>query len=258
MKQKNSFIKRKVLLFTCMCIVSLGVFAQNITVRGTVTDANNEPIIGASVLVLKSNPPQGATTDEHGNYVLSNVAPNAILRISYVSMQTQEVAVKGNSTVNIVLKESDELLDEVVVVGYGVQKKASITGSVASIKGGELKTSGMANVSNTLAGRLPGVVATNRSGEPGADYSNIIIRGKGTLNNNSPLIVIDGVANRAGLERINPSDIESINVLRCLSRYLRSTSCKRSYTDHHQKRYNRQAYHHLQRSLYALSIYSYP
>lgn len=214
MKQKNSFIKRKVLLFTCMCIVSLGVFAQNITVRGTVTDANNEPIIGASVLVLKSNPPQGATTDEHGNYVLSNVAPNAILRISYVSMQTQEVAVKGNSTVNIVLKESDELLDEVVVVGYGVQKKASITGSVASIKGGELKTSGMANVSNTLAGRLPGVVATNRSGEPGADWSNIIIRGKGTLNNNSPLIVIDGVANRAGLERINPSDIESINVLK--------------------------------------------
>ncbi|HBG40705.1 MAG TPA: TonB-dependent receptor, partial [Porphyromonadaceae bacterium] len=107
-----------------------------------------------------------------------------------------------------------EALEEVVVVGYGVQKKATITGSIAQVSGAELKQSPSVNLSNSLVGRLPGVIANNRSGEPGNDYSEIFIRGKGSLGNNNPLYVIDGVANRGGIERLNPSDIESVTVLK--------------------------------------------
>ena len=121
-------------------------------------------------------------------------------------------ATAGNQRIE--LGEDSQALDEVVVVGYGVQKKATVTGSVSTVKGSDLKTTGTANITNTFAGKLPGVIATNRSGEPGNDYSDILIRGKGSLNNNSPLIVIDGVANRGGLERLNPSDIESVNILK--------------------------------------------
>ncbi|HCM21875.1 MAG TPA: TonB-dependent receptor, partial [Porphyromonadaceae bacterium] len=107
-------------------------------------------------------------------------------------------------------QEDTEALEEVVVVGYGVQKKATITGSIAQVSGAELKQSPSVNLSNSLVGRLPGVIANNRSGEPGNDYSEIFIRGKGSLGNNNPLYVIDGVANRGGIERLNPSDIESV------------------------------------------------
>ncbi|HBX19046.1 MAG TPA: TonB-dependent receptor, partial [Porphyromonadaceae bacterium] len=111
-------------------------------------------------------------------------------------------------------QEDTEALEEVVVVGYGVQKKATITGSIAQVSGAELKQSPSVNLSNSLVGRLPGVIANNRSGEPGNDYSEIFIRGKGSLGNNNPLYVIDGVANRGGIERLNPSDIESVTVLK--------------------------------------------
>jgi TonB-linked SusC/RagA family outer membrane protein len=110
--------------------------------------------------------------------------------------------------------EDTESLEEVVVVGYGIAKKVTVTGSVAQVSGEILKQSPVANMSNTLVGRLPGVIANNRTGEPGSDYSEIYIRGKGTLGDNSPLYVIDGVANRGNIERLNPSDIESVTILK--------------------------------------------
>ena len=190
---------------------SYSVSQQSQTVKGVVVDkSTGEPIIGANVVVKGTT--NGVITDFDGNYTLD--APvGSILVISYIGYQSIEVkAVAGVQQIR--LGEDTQALEEVVVVGYGVQKKATVTGSVSTVKGSDLKTTGIANITNTFAGKLPGVVATNRSGEPGNDYSDILIRGKGSLNDNSPLIVIDGVANRGGLERLNPSDIESVNVLK--------------------------------------------
>ncbi len=161
--------------------------------------------------VLVKGTSLGTVTDIDGNYSI-DVPRNAMLTFSYIGYMPLEA--KAENNLEVLLAEDTQSLEEVVVVGYGVQKKASVTGSVSTVKGSELKTPGMANVTNTFAGRMPGVVANNRTGEPGNDYSDIYIRGKGTLNNNSPLIIIDGVANREGLERLNPNDIESVNVLK--------------------------------------------
>lgn len=180
------------------------------TVKGTVLDkTTREPLIGVTVLVKGTS--LGTVTDIDGNYSI-DVPRNAMLTFSYIGYMPLEA--KAENNLEVLLAEDTQSLEEVVVVGYGVQKKASVTGSVSTVKGSELKTPGMANVTNTFAGRMPGVVANNRTGEPGNDYSDIYIRGKGTLNNNSPLIIIDGVANREGLERLNPNDIESVNVLK--------------------------------------------
>ena len=154
-----------------------------------VDKSTGEPIIGANVVVKGTT--NGVITDFDGNYTLD--APvGSILVISYIGYQSIEVkAVAGVQQIR--LGEDTQALEEVVIVGYGVQKKATVTGSVSTVKGSDLKTTGTANITNTFAGKLPGVVATNRSGEPGNDYSDILIRGKGSLNDNSPLIVIDGV-----------------------------------------------------------------
>ena len=187
---------------------------QNETVKGTVLDKKTgEPIIGANIVVKGTT--NGVITDIDGNYTLQ--APvGSILEISYIGYQTIEITATDQVQV-VELSEDQEVLEEVVVVGYGVQKKATVTGAVATVKGSDLKSVGNANVTNTFAGKIPGVITTNRSGEPGSDWSDIFIRGKGSLNDNSPLIVIDGVADRNGisnLERLNPNDIESINVLK--------------------------------------------
>lgn len=180
------------------------------TITGTVVDAKTgEPLIGATVMVKGTS--VGNSTDIDGNFSI-NVVPGSVIIVSYVGYHTFEG--KAAQGMRVALNESVSNLDEMIVVGYGVQKKGTLTGSVSSVKGSDLKTSGVANVTNSFAGQIPGVVATTRSGEPGADWSNIYIRGKGTLNDNSPLIIIDGVANRDGLERLNPNDIESINVLK--------------------------------------------
>lgn len=184
---------------------------QTNTLKGVVVDAKTgEPIVGTSVLVKGTT--NGATTDLDGNYTLSAPVGSTLL-ISYVGYSSIEVtSIEGVQTIQMF--EDTQSVDEVVVVGYGVQKKASITGSVSTVKGSDLKTEGAANITNTFAGKLPGVIALNRSGEPGSDYSELLIRGKGSLRNNQALVVIDGVANRSGLDRLNPSDIESINILK--------------------------------------------
>lgn len=181
-------------------------------VTGVVTDNKGESIPGVNVLVKGTT--LGSISDLDGNYTITVPDAKSVLVFTFVGYQTQEIAVGNQKTINVKLLDDTQALDEVVVVGYGTQKKATLTGAVSSVKGENLKAAGVANVTNTFAGRIPGVIATNRSGEPGADFSTILIRGKGSLNDNSPLIVIDGVANRNGLDRLSPNDIESVNVLK--------------------------------------------
>lgn len=204
--------RRFLSIFLFSVFFSLQALAQGVMIKGVVADATGEGMPGVSI--LEKGTSNGCITDIDGAFSLTVSGNSSVLSFSYIGYTSTEETVGSRRVINVVLKEDTELLDEVVVVGYGTQKKATVTGSVASVKGDDLKASGVANVTNMFAGQLAGVIATNRTGEPGADMSTILIRGKGTLHDNSPLIVIDGVANRSGLERLNPNDIESINVLK--------------------------------------------
>ena len=183
---------------------------QNQTISGRITDTSGEPVIGASVVVKGTT--NGTITDFDGKFSL-NAPPQGTLTISYIGYKKMEISINGQQTVNVTLKEDTEILDEVVVVGYGTQKKATLTGSVSSVSGEDIKKVSAANLSNTLAGKTAGIIANTRSGEPGEDGADILIRGKGTLGNTSPLIVVDGIADRS-FSRLNPEDIESISVLK--------------------------------------------
>lgn len=141
------------------------------------------------------------------------VPSGAVLIVSYIGMQSQEIYVGDKTVFDIVLQESNIGLDEVVVVGYGTQKKATLTGSISTVGGEDLKKIAAVNLSNTLAGKTAGVIANTRSGEPGEDGATIQIRGQGTFGSTSPLIVVDGIADRS-FSRLNPEDIESISVLK--------------------------------------------
>lgn len=183
------------------------------SVKGIVKDTEGEPIIGASIRV-KDREGSGTISDLDGSFEL-NVSPGDQLEITYVGFGTRTVKVGNSSSLSIILKEDDKALDEVVVVGYGTQKKVSVTGSIASTKGEELASVPTHNVTNTLAGRLPGLVSYNRSGEPGYDDAGLLIRGASTMGDSSPLLVVDGVADRAGsLGRLDPNDIENITILK--------------------------------------------
>ncbi|MDN5202196.1 TonB-dependent receptor [Fulvivirgaceae bacterium BMA10] len=182
------------------------------TITGKVTDENGQGLPGASIIVKGTA--TGTTTDLNGNYKL-DVPDDAILIISYVGYSNQEIAVAGRSTVDVQLVPDLAQLKEIVVVGYGEQEKVTVTGAVTAIEGKELVKSPAVEISNSLAGRLPGVVVIQTSGEPGLDGARINIRGTNTLGNSSPLIVIDGIPDRdGGLGRLSPQDIESISVLK--------------------------------------------
>ncbi|ARK13641.2 SusC/RagA family TonB-linked outer membrane protein [Fibrivirga algicola] len=193
-----------------LCAAS--TFAQT-KITGRVLDEQQAGLPGVSVVVKGTT--QGSVTDAMGNYSLNAPNRNGSLVFSYIGFVSQEVPINNQSNINITLAADTKSLNEVVVVGYGVQRKETITGSVVAVKGGDLVKSPTTNLSNSLAGRLPGVTAVNRSGEPGYDGSTIRIRGTNTLGNNSALVVVDGIPDRAGgLDRINPADIETISVLK--------------------------------------------
>lgn len=188
-------------------------FQQEVSVSGTVTDESGMPIPGVTVSVSGSN--LATKTDNEGKYKLDKVPSAGTLNYRMVGKQSMDEAVKGRRVVDIILLNSQSSLEEVVVVGYGKQKKETVTGSVATVKGTDLAKSPALNISNALTGRVPGVTATNGSAEPGYDGSTIKIRGTNTLGNSSPLVVIDGVpAREGGIERLNPRDIENISVLK--------------------------------------------
>jgi len=186
---------------------------QGNKVSGRITDDKGAALANVSVVIKGTT--QGTTTNATGDFTLTVPNNKAVLVISYVGFQTKEITVGNQSQINVSMSTDAGQLSDVVVVGYGTQKKVTVTGAVATVKGAELQKSPAVNLSNSLAGRMPGVVATNTSGEPGYDGSSIHIRGVNSLGNNDALIVIDGVPARAGgLERLNPADIESMSVLK--------------------------------------------
>lgn len=180
-------------------------------VSGTVTDKEGAPLPGASI--VEKGTTNGAQSDFDGNYTMEVANENAVLIVSYIGYATKEIPLNGQSVLDIILEESAAGLEEVVVVGYGTQKKIDVTGSIVSAKGAEIVKSPSPNVASSLAGRLPGVIINNRNGEAGYDDPTIFIRGRSTTGNANPLIIIDGVE-REGLSRINPYDIENITVLK--------------------------------------------
>lgn len=184
--------------------------SPTVEVRGRVLNQEGKPLDGVSVTVKGAN--IGTSADKSGNYLI-NAPKNGTLVFSYVGYIKKEVPVGGRTEINVVMESSISSLDQVVVVGYGTVRKATLTGAVTSVKGAELVKSPSTNLSNSLSGRLPGLTVVTRSGEPGNDGSILRIRGSNTLNDNSPLVVVDGIAGRQ-LERIDPSDIESITILK--------------------------------------------
>ena len=188
--------------------------AQTIKEIKGVVKSSSGVLSGVSVTV-KDNPTLGVVTDATGNFSIK-VPENSTLVFSSIGYKTAEVSILGKSFIDLNLATGNMGLDEVVVVGYGTQKKSTLTGAVTVVKGDEISKSPSVDVSNALAGRAPGVIATNNSGEPGNDGSNIYIRGISTYSGaTSPLIVIDGVANRpGGFDHIDPNDIETVSVLK--------------------------------------------
>lgn len=180
---------------------------QKQTVKGTVKDANGEPIIGASVKVKGST--GGTVTDIDGNFTL-DVPAGAELEISSIGYLKQVVKAKAN--VAIVLKDDSQTLDELVVVGYGVQKKENLTGAVASMNAEKLATRPVSSLSSALAGEMAGVTAVQTSGAPGSQNASITVRGKNSINAASPLVIVDGVP--GSMNVINPAEIESVTVLK--------------------------------------------
>ncbi|GAA4442484.1 TonB-dependent receptor [Pontibacter saemangeumensis] len=204
----------KYLLVLPLFFISVvAAFAQGVTVQGTVTDDAGTPLPGVTVLLKGSS--TAAPTGADGTYTINVPDGNGTLVFTFIGFSPKEVAIDNRTSVDVQLTTDAKALEEVVVVGYGTQKKETVTGSVAAVKGAELEKSPAVNLTNSIAGRMPGVVAVNRSGEPGYDGSAIRIRGSNTLGNNNALIVIDGIPARAGgIERLNPADIESISVLK--------------------------------------------
>lgn len=187
-------------------------FRQNV-VTGTVYDEKGGTLPGVSVLVKGTT--TAAITNAQGKYSIKVPADNAILVFSYVGYTNLELPVTGKSVLDAKLSPDSRSLNELIVVGYGTQKKETVTGSISQIKGADLVKSPQPNLSNSLAGRFSGVIVNNRGGEPGYDGSNITIRGQATTGSNSVLVVVDGIPGQiGGLERLDPNDVESVSVLK--------------------------------------------
>ena len=200
----------RLLLLVCLSLFSQWALAQSKQVTGRIADTKGEPAIGASI--LEKGTTNGTITDFDGNFKL-NVSPNAVLQISYIGYKTQEIAVGNKSRLNVTMEEDTEVLDEVVVVGYGAQKKESVVGAISQVSAKELLKSPSANISQAIAGKISGVVTSQTSGAPGADDMKVYIRGRASFaGDNQPLILVDGVERE--FSQITPDDIETISVLK--------------------------------------------
>ena len=184
---------------------------QQKSVSGKVTDSSGSSLPGVTVVVKGTT--KGTITDSNGAYSISNIPKNAILQFAFVGMKEQDVQVGDNSTINLTLVDEATGVEEVVVIGYGTRKKATLTGAVSNIGGAEMKTNPSPNLSSSLGGKVPGIVSVNSSGQPGEDSNKILIRGLGTLGNNNPLIIVDGI-DVGSIDRLDPNDIESLSVLK--------------------------------------------
>ena len=208
MSQKNYF-KRMMLLVLFMALLApMSVWAQNIQLTGVVTDTSKEPIIGASV--VEKGTTNGVITDYEGKFTL-NVSSNATIIISYVGFQTQEIAINGKTHIETILKEDTEVLDEVVVVGYGTMKKSDMTGAISSVDVEELTKRTTTNPAEALQGKIAGVNIMKSGGNAGAGVQ-IKIRGVKSFGDNQPLYIIDGFP--GDIENVNPQDIQSMEILK--------------------------------------------
>ena len=206
--QKKAIRSRSIMTLVCLLLASASAFAQTKTVTGTVTDAANEPLIGASVLVQGTS--TGTITDMDGKYSIS-VTPEDVLVFSYVGMTSQTIKVGAQNVINVTLKEDSQVLAETVVIGYGSAKKRDLTGSITNVKGEELANKPAMNPLSSLQGKVAGVQIVN-SGRAGSDPE-IRIRGTNSINGYKPLYIVDGLFND-NINFLNPEDIESMEILK--------------------------------------------
>jgi TonB-linked SusC/RagA family outer membrane protein len=210
----NCLTQKRLRLFLLMIFIAAGasLFAQSLTVRGVVVSAeDNLPLPGVSV--AQKGAAKGTVTDLNGQYSLE-VPPNAVLRFSMIGMQTQEIAVNGKTVMNISLQSDEKLLDEVVVTGYSKERKKDLTGAVSVVKIKDIENIPAGNVMSALQGRVPGVNIST-TGQPGGTETETLIRGITTVNNSTPLYVIDGVQTRENIATLlNANDVESIQILK--------------------------------------------
>ena len=203
-------LKFKFLIITLVMVCAQDAFAQTKTISGLVSDEAGLPLPGVTVVVKGTV--NGTTTDFDGNYSIGNVGPEDRLVFTYIGMVSQTITVGQQTTINVTLEESYESLEEVVVVGYGVQKKALTTGANLNVKGEDIAELNTSTAMEALQGVAPGVSITRNNGQPGAG-TKVTIRGLGTIGNSSPLYIVDGVA-VGNIDYLNGSDIESIDVLK--------------------------------------------
>lgn len=202
---------KKQILLLCLALTSLCSYAQTITVKGVVTSASDkEPMIGATVQVKGTG--TGTITSIDGDYSLNDVAKDAVLVFSSIGYETQEIKVNGQTVINVVLKDASELLDEVVVIGYGAVKKSDLTSSISTVKGKEITETVTGNAMDALQGKINGVQVTSGGG-PGAQPK-VLIRGVTTVNGTDPLYVVDGMPVGTNINFLNSNDIESMEVLK--------------------------------------------
>ncbi|MDR2147590.1 MAG: TonB-dependent receptor [Tannerella sp.] len=211
---KNKLVKRIIFLWIAV-LGAVNMTAQSQTIRGRVSDElSKEPLIGVSVFEIGTQ--NGTTTDADGNFRLS-VNPNSLLRISYLGYVTQEVSTAGKSQIDVLMQQDETSLDEVVVVGYGTQRKASLTSAISQISGDEaFKDRGLGNVTVALQGEMPGLVVTRTTTRPGNENAAMKIRGDISVNgNSSPLVLIDGISGSLDeLNQMDANDIENISILK--------------------------------------------
>lgn len=208
-KYKMPISRLRMMVCLIGMLLPMCMFAQQITVQGVVKDQTGETVIGASV--MEKGTTNGTITGIDGDFSL-NMSPNGTLVVSFVGYKTQEVQVKGQKQLQVVLSEDAEMLDEVVVIGYGTMKKSDLTGAVSSIGNKDIKDSPVSNLGQAIQGRISGVQIVD-TGKPGDNVS-IKIRGLGSINNCDPLVVIDGVPTDLGLSSLNMADVERLDVLK--------------------------------------------
>ena len=208
MKTEKSF-SFKLALLAVLMFFSAGVMAQ-VTVTGTVLDDIGEGAVGATV--REKGTQNGTLTDMDGKFSIKVSKPNAVLTVSYVSFKTQEVALNGRRNVTITLESDSKTLSETVVIGYGTQKKVTLTGAVSNVSGEELLKAPVANLGNALQGHLPGIQVVQENGMPGNDKPKIRVRGTGSLNSAEPLVLVDGV--ERDFSQIDPNEVADISILK--------------------------------------------
>lgn len=201
----------KARLLMLLMLLSLAGYSQSLGITGRVTDENGQNVPGASVLVKGTS--QGAITDGDGKFSLLNVPSDATLVVSFIGYVTQEITVAGRTTIDVTIQPDLKSLEEVVVIGYGVQKKSVVTAAISSVSADDLSKVAPLRIDNALKGLTSGVSVTSASGQPG-EGSRVRIRGIGTINNSEPLYIVDGMPIDGGIDYLNPTDIASIEILK--------------------------------------------